>query len=75
MAGGGELRRQVPAHRPGAEDADAHLQLRFYLWCNIAPAGFLNEFPLVFKDLHNPALLSLGGTGTAGYTPKSLIYI
>jgi len=27
-----------------------------------------------FNDLH-PALLSLGGTGTAGYTPKSLIYI
>jgi CspA family cold shock protein len=26
-----------------------------------------------FKDL-NPALISLGGTGTAGYTPRSLIY-
>jgi hypothetical protein len=47
--------------------------LRFYLWCNIAPAGFLNDFRW-FKDL-NPALISLGGTGTAGYTPKSTIYI
>jgi CspA family cold shock protein len=31
----------------------------------IAPAGFLNEFPLV-EATNNPARISLGGTGTTG---------
>jgi hypothetical protein len=46
---------------------------RFYLWCIIGPAGFLNEFPLVNET--NPALISLGGTGKAGLSPNLQIYI
>jgi CspA family cold shock protein len=46
--------------------------LQFYLWCTIAPAGFLYEFPLVRFGFSPtlPALISLGGTGKVGLSPN-----
>ena len=64
---------RCPPTAPAPKTQMRICHLRFYLWCNIAPLDS-SMSSRWFKDL-NPALLSLGGTGTAGYTPKSLIYI